>query len=434
MDLIDIKIENGRFVFDSTGDLVFVKGVERVRQQVEFRLSLWAGEWFLDESFGTPYLLRILGKTAVSVDAAVDALRQQMLDVEGVQSINRLDYTFDAATRKLSVDVDLQSAYGVVRYQSAAQLANPPEDIDRTAIDMTATELDSRIIVNTNPPHGVRGAGGLLVMSVDGEYPVEMVNNVQVGRQLPVTPVNYMWATNRVYSGTVALSAPDDSPGGGIDGLVLATKAGATAVPHYMSNYYDTYSAIAVGDPVRYEVFLKPYAGTHRRVQVQLFYGTSTSIPIGTVDLDPVDGKAYNMTGEISSVKSIAYGDWFRFSLTYTTTTKTSQNWGRLALSDASLTNFSFIAASDSSDAVEVAQPALLYDTGVISSVRPDLTRQSPAGDIAVTKMYGAESIYVTLSNGAHYELSFGNADHVNLPSNPYDVGDAYITRIEYRG
>lgn len=434
MDLIDIKIENGRFVFDETGDLVFVKGVERVRQQVEFRLSLWAGEWFLDETFGTPYLLRILGKAAVSVDAAVDALRQQMLDVEGVTSINRLDYTFDAATRKLSVDVDLQSEYGIVKYQSAAQLANPPETIDRTAIDMAATELDSRIIVNTNPPHGVRGAGGLLVMTADGEYPAEMVNNVQVGRQLPVTAANYMWGHTRAYNGTMALSAPDDSPGGGIDGLVLATKAGTTAIPHFMSNVYDTYSSILAGDPVRYEVFLKPYAGMHRRVQVQLFYGTGTTVPIGTVDLDPVDGTFYNMAGEIDGVKSIAYGDWFRFSITYTVSTRAYQHLGRLVMSDDSLTNFNFIAAKDSSDVVMVAQPTVQYDRGVISSVRPDLTRQSPAGSIAVVKMYGAAGVRVILSNGAFYDLDFGDADHVDLPTNPYDVGDAYITRIEYRG
>lgn len=434
MDLIDIKIENGRFVFDETGDLVFVKGVERVRQQVEFRLSLWAGEWFLDETFGTPYLLRILGKAAVSVDAAVDALRQQMLDVEGVTSINRLDYTFDAAARKLSVDVDLQSEYGIVKYQSAAQLANPPETIDRTAIDMAATELDSRIIVNANPSHEVRGAGGLLIMTADGEYPAEMVNNVQVGRQLPVTATNYMWPHTRAYNGTVALSAPDDSPGGGIDGLVLATKAGATAIPHFMSNVYDTYSSILSGDPVRYEVFLKPYAGMHRRVQVQLYYGTGTASPIGTVDLDPVDGTFYNMTGEINGVKSIAYGEWFRFSITYTVSTRAYQHLGRLAMSDSSLTNFSFIAASDSSDAVVVAQPTVQYDHGTISSARPDFTRQSPAGDIAVVKMYGADGVRVILSNGAFYDLDFGDADRVNLPINPYDVGEAYITRIEYRG
>lgn len=189
--------------------------VDRVRQQVEFRLSLWAGEWFLDETFGTPYLLRILGKAAVSVDAAVDALRQQMLDVEGVQSINRLDYTFDVATRKLNIDVDLQSAYGVVKYQSAAQLANPPEDINRTAIDMSASVLDSRIVVNANAPHGVRGAGGYLVMTADGEYPAEMVNNVQVGRQLPMRPVTYMWSTGTVYTQVTRNDTLDDSPGAG---------------------------------------------------------------------------------------------------------------------------------------------------------------------------------------------------------------------------
>lgn len=118
-DLIDIKIENGRFVLDSTGDFVFVRGAERVRQQIEFHLSLWRGEWFLDTEFGTPYTTDILGKIGanrLTLDAAVASIRAQILSVEGVDGILSLDYKFDQPSRTLSVSVEVSTLYGIVKY------------------------------------------------------------------------------------------------------------------------------------------------------------------------------------------------------------------------------------------------------------------------------------------------------------------------------
>lgn len=122
-DLIDIKITNGRFVFDEGGDFVFVRGAERVRQQLEFHLSLWAGEWFLDTDFGVPYRTDVLGKLGanrLTLDGAIGTIRDHILQVEGVTGIQSLTYNFDQPTRHLSINVEVNTSYGLVTYTTGS--------------------------------------------------------------------------------------------------------------------------------------------------------------------------------------------------------------------------------------------------------------------------------------------------------------------------
>ncbi len=97
------------------GDLVLIDGAERVRQQLEMRLSLWRGEWFLDTAFGTPYRDNILGK-ALTVDGAVAAIRREIMDVDGITTITRLDYDYERKSRKLSINFECATDYGLVSY------------------------------------------------------------------------------------------------------------------------------------------------------------------------------------------------------------------------------------------------------------------------------------------------------------------------------
>lgn len=113
--MIDIKCSDGKWLFEN-GNIVLIDGAERVRQQLEFRLSLWRGEWFLDPSFGTPYNNNILGK-ALTVDGAVAAIRGQIMAVDGVNTITELDYNFERKTRKLSVTFECATEYGIISYE-----------------------------------------------------------------------------------------------------------------------------------------------------------------------------------------------------------------------------------------------------------------------------------------------------------------------------
>lgn len=112
--MIDFRIADNKVLF-TNGLLQYVDGAERVRQQVEFRLNLWRGEWFLDSQFGTPYLQDVLGKQ-VTLNGALSAIRTEILAVEGVAGIVEFSYNFDRAERKLSIEFTANTEYGLVQY------------------------------------------------------------------------------------------------------------------------------------------------------------------------------------------------------------------------------------------------------------------------------------------------------------------------------
>lgn len=96
-------------------DLVFYDGAERVRQHLSIKLRLWRGEWFLDDTFGTPYLTDILGKQ-ISLAGSIAALKTSILEVDGVESITRFEYVFNRAERNLNVNFDVKTPYGIIAY------------------------------------------------------------------------------------------------------------------------------------------------------------------------------------------------------------------------------------------------------------------------------------------------------------------------------
>ena len=79
-------------------------------QAVVTRLRLLAGEWFVDLTEGTPYQGGVFGKH--TKDTYDPIIRARILGTEGVTSI--LDYAsiFDGETRKLTVSVTIDTAYG----------------------------------------------------------------------------------------------------------------------------------------------------------------------------------------------------------------------------------------------------------------------------------------------------------------------------------
>lgn len=113
--MIDFRLTDGQLTTDRQGNLRCVDGAERVRQQIEFRLSLFRGEWFLDGEFGTPYFSDILGKQ-VNINAALSVIKQQILEVDGVTKITDFSYRLDNKTRTLSVNCDIHTDYGIVNY------------------------------------------------------------------------------------------------------------------------------------------------------------------------------------------------------------------------------------------------------------------------------------------------------------------------------
>lgn len=103
---------------DNTGDYSFGHGQadfyrdspECVAQAVLTRLRLFAGEWFLDVSEGTPWTQAVLGMH--TADTRGPALRERILNTEGVTEIISFDAVYNGETRKLTVNATIGTRYG----------------------------------------------------------------------------------------------------------------------------------------------------------------------------------------------------------------------------------------------------------------------------------------------------------------------------------
>lgn len=106
---------------DTDGDYVLGHGAadyhentpECVAQAVGTRLRLLAGEWFLDLTEGMPYAPAVLGKhTRESYDFVI---RRRVLETEGVTEIVEYESLFDGETRKLTVNMRINTVYGAAQ-------------------------------------------------------------------------------------------------------------------------------------------------------------------------------------------------------------------------------------------------------------------------------------------------------------------------------
>jgi hypothetical protein len=96
----------------ATGDIDLSKGlrftsslVEYVSQRLGENLSLFLGEWFLDQRQGIPYFQKIIGSRARPVDLALfeSIFRRAILKTAGVASVRNFAIRFDRSTRVLAV-------------------------------------------------------------------------------------------------------------------------------------------------------------------------------------------------------------------------------------------------------------------------------------------------------------------------------------------
>lgn len=109
----DFALSNGDLSIEN-GDLVLCDGIERVTQQINVKLKLWSGEWFLDYEFGTPYLQEVLVK-GIPVNYAIESIKDSVLEIDGVDAIESVVYDFDESSRNLRLEMEISSKYGIIR-------------------------------------------------------------------------------------------------------------------------------------------------------------------------------------------------------------------------------------------------------------------------------------------------------------------------------
>jgi hypothetical protein len=100
---------NGDYTFGQGSANFFVNSPQGVAQAVETRLLLWEGEWFLDQTLGTPYAQEILGYgTETLYDLAIQA---RILGTPGVVAINDYTSAVNSSTRQLTITATITTQY-----------------------------------------------------------------------------------------------------------------------------------------------------------------------------------------------------------------------------------------------------------------------------------------------------------------------------------
>lgn len=83
---------------------------DTVAQAILTRLKLWLGEWFVDQTEGTPYQQAVLGKrTRASMEPA---MRSRILDTPGVTEIVNFDLSINPDTRIATFHATVNTLYG----------------------------------------------------------------------------------------------------------------------------------------------------------------------------------------------------------------------------------------------------------------------------------------------------------------------------------
>jgi hypothetical protein len=106
----DIFFRAGRSAWlkDSEG-----QGIERVMQSLRCRLNFYTGEWFLDETAGTPWRQQILVKP-VNLSLVESIIKNRILTTYGVNNLLRFFMNFTAATRTLDIIFTIDTIYGTI--------------------------------------------------------------------------------------------------------------------------------------------------------------------------------------------------------------------------------------------------------------------------------------------------------------------------------
>jgi hypothetical protein len=107
---------SGDYTFGLNGTNFLIDSPETVAQAVKTRLGLIQGEWFLDQTAGTPYNTEILGAhTQATRDLALQTI---ILDTQGVTEILEYASYLNPATRAFTWAATIDTEYGTTTVTS----------------------------------------------------------------------------------------------------------------------------------------------------------------------------------------------------------------------------------------------------------------------------------------------------------------------------
>lgn len=112
--MVDIALHaNDHDILIKDGDFLLIDNAERVAQQIKVKLLTFLGEWFLDTTWGVPYLEYILVKQP-NQELIKQILSEQISSVDDVKSLNALELDYQVKIRALIVNYEVSTEYGLI--------------------------------------------------------------------------------------------------------------------------------------------------------------------------------------------------------------------------------------------------------------------------------------------------------------------------------
>lgn len=101
-----------------------IQGADKIAQEIKINLLTFLGEWFLDETWGVPYLEDILIKNPrMSLVEAI--LREHVESIPDVNSVTSFGLNWDRAKRTLNIDFGCDTTLGPIQDSATLGVFRP---------------------------------------------------------------------------------------------------------------------------------------------------------------------------------------------------------------------------------------------------------------------------------------------------------------------
>lgn len=104
---MDLKLDSSGDLEVIDGEFSLTSGSEAVAQELRQRLLFFLGEWFLDTRLGVDWFGIALVK-APDWKRMEQMIRQVVRGTEGIKTVRKIDFDFDAENRSLALEIDAE--------------------------------------------------------------------------------------------------------------------------------------------------------------------------------------------------------------------------------------------------------------------------------------------------------------------------------------
>lgn len=103
--------EDGEPVLDALGNIKIIEGLESLSENLDQRLKLFKGKYFMNTAEGVPYFEEII-KKPVDPDLSASVLNAEILKESEVTNIRDVVAGLDRETREFSYSSVIESIFG----------------------------------------------------------------------------------------------------------------------------------------------------------------------------------------------------------------------------------------------------------------------------------------------------------------------------------